>query len=185
MADGYRGVVGAFPYAFRHTDSWLFRAYVLVGTAVTAVVSLIVLLGLVVVFGKTASVEGGSLTLVRAFYVVVGVLAILPIVAPILLVARRHRRDDPVGVRYDASLAVGGFLFVVALYAGLVISVPECFVLDGEQVCRDPPSGAFAPVVRLLYALPQWASVVPPLATAAAIYAIHRGLSGRSAEASP
>lgn len=178
MADGYRGLFGAFPYAFSRSDSRLFKSYVLVGGFAAAVLSLFMVLSLVVLFGQTASIQGGSLTLSRAFYAVVGLLLVAPTVAPILLVARRHRRGlaADAGARYDRWLAFAGYAFLLSLYVGLVVSVPECFELDGEQVCRGRPTGLFAPVVAVLYALPQAAAVLPPALAAAFMWAVHRGI---------
>lgn len=172
MTDEYRGALGAVPYAFRRSDSWLFRSYVLVGGLAALLVALFMTLSLVVLFGQTAAFEGGSLTLSRAFYVLVALLVIAPLVAPILLVARRHRRTsgDP---RYDRWLAAAGYLFLLSVYAGLVASVPETFTLDGEVVRRPAPAGVFAPLVALLYAVPPAYSVAVPLAGALAIVAAH------------
>lgn len=179
MADGYRGLFGAFPYAFGRTDSRLFKSYVLVGGLAAALLSLFVVLSLVVLFGQTASVQGGSLTLSRAFYIVVGLFLVAPVVAPVLLVARRHRRGliPDAGVRYDQWLAAAGYVFIGSLYVGLVISIPECFVLDGEQVCRGQPTGLLAPVVSTLYALPQLAAVLPPALAGGLIWLVHRVVS--------
>jgi uncharacterized membrane protein YuzA (DUF378 family) len=179
MADGYRGLFGAFPYAFRRSDSWTFRSYVVLGGLAAGLVSLFVAIGLVVLIANTARIGGGSLTLSRSFYVVVGLFVVAPMLAPVLLVARRHRRrqGDAGGQRrYDALLAVTGYLFVVSVYVGVVISMPESWTLDGELVRRPPPSGAFAPVVAFLYDLPRLAAVVPPAAVAALIVAVHRRL---------
>lgn len=176
MADGYRGLFGAFPYAFGRTDSRLFKSYVLVGGFAAALLSLFVALSLVVLIGQTASIQGGSLTLSRSFYAVVGLFLVAPVVAPVLLVARRHRRAlaADAGARYDQLLAVAGYVFILSLYVGLVVSVPECFTLDGEQVCRGQPTGLFAPVVSVLYALPQAAAVLPPALAGGLIWLVHR-----------
>jgi len=171
MVDDYRGVVGAFPYAFRASESWLFRSYVALGGLLTLVVSLLFVAAVVVVIAGTAGGRGGSLTLSRSFFAVVGLFVVVPLVAPVLFVARRHRRrerDDPADGSYDAALAAAGYLFVVALYLGLVISVPP-----GQQAT---PTGALAPIVAALYALPQLAGLVPPLVAAAVILLVHRSL---------
>lgn len=172
MADGYRGLFGAFPYAFGSTDSRLFKSYVLVGGLAAAVLSLFVLLALVVLIGQTASIRGGSLTLSRAFYIVVGLFVVTPVLAPVLLVARRHRRElaAEAGVRYDQWLAVAGYVFLLSLFVGLVISIPEAF--------QTPPTGLLAPVISVLYALPPLAGLVPPLLSGLLIWGVHR-LLGR------
>jgi hypothetical protein len=174
MADGYRGLFGAFPYAFRRTDSWLCRSYVVVGTLAAALLTLLFGFGLVVIFGKTLGFGGGSLTLLRAFYVVVGLFAVAPVIAPVLLVARRHRRETPAKPGYDAALAAAGYLFLLALYAGVVASMPETFTLDGETVARPPPAGLFAPVVALLCPNPPTYSMAVPLSAAGVMGVVHR-----------
>jgi predicted neutral ceramidase superfamily lipid hydrolase len=166
MADGYRGLVGAFPYAARKSDSWLFRSYVGVSALVALTVALLVGFGLVVLIANTARFAGGSLTLSRSFYVVVGLLVVLPVVAPTLLVARRHRRGTARGRRTDALLALSGYVYVFTLYVGLVVTVPP-----GQQT---PPTGALAPVIVFLYGLPQLAGLVPPLVGAGLLYLVSR-----------
>ncbi|QKY20025.1 hypothetical protein B4589_006395 [Halolamina sp. CBA1230] len=179
MADDYGGILGAFPYAFRRSDSWLFRSYVLVAGLATLLLSLICVLAVVVVFGQTAGARGGSFTLSRSFIALLGLLAVLPVVGPVLLAARTRRRDSADGGagpsrNYEPLLAVGGYLFLLSLYLGLVASMPETFTLDGETISRPEPSGLFAPVVAALYALPAAASPLIPTTAAALILAIHR-----------
>ena len=174
MADGYRGLLGAFPYAFRRTDSWLCRSYVVVGGLVAALLTVLFAFGVVVLVARTAEFGGGSLTLSRAFYVVVGLLAVAPVVAPVLFVARRHRRGFRTKAGYDTLVAAAGYLFVISLYAGLVASMPASFTLDGEVVARPPPSGTFAPVVALLYAVPPVAAAAIPAVAALFILVVHR-----------
>lgn len=170
MADGYRGLFGAFPYAFGRTDSRLFKSYVLVGGLAAAVLSLFIVLALVVLIGQTASIQGGSLTLSRAFYIVVGLFVVTPVLAPVLLVARRHRRGLAVdaGSRYDRWLAIAGYVFLSSLFVGLVISVPENF--------QEQPTGLFAPVVSTLYALPPLTALLPPALAGGLIWLVHRRL---------
>lgn len=207
MADGYNGVPGAFPYAFRASGSWLFRSYVLASALATALVALFIALGLIVLIARTAAVEGGSLTLSRAFYAVVGLFLVAPILAPTLLVARRHRRgESPAGGdRYDPGLALAGYLFLLALYVGLVIATPAAFRtppepfwfgIGGWRLALDVPRvaavgggqisfhlprvgvtiSALVPVVAFLYDLPAIAGFVPPVVAAALIVAAHRAL---------
>lgn len=174
MADGYRGVFGAFPYAFRRSDSWVFRSYVLVGGFAAALLAFGFALSLIGVFGATAGLRGGSLTLSRSFVVVVGLFAVAPLVAPVLLVARAHRRDERDSPKYDPLLALGGYLFLLSLYLMAIAAMPESFVLDGETVTRPPPSGLFEPVVATLYAIPSLAALLIPLFPAAFIAFVHR-----------
>jgi hypothetical protein len=171
MADDYRGAVGAFPYAFGASDSRLFRSYVVFGGLLTVAVSLLFVAAVIGAIASTTGGRGGSLTLSRSFFAVVGLFVVVPLVAPVLFVARRHRRrgpEDPADGRYDAALAATGYLFVVSLYVGLVISVPP-----GQQTT---PTGTLAPLIAALYALPQLAGVGPPLLAAAIIILSHRRL---------
>jgi hypothetical protein len=170
MADDYRGVVGAFPYAFRASDSRLFRSYVVLGGLLAVLVSLLFIAAVIGVIAATAGGRGGNLTLSRSFFAVVGLFVVVPLVAPVLFVARRHRRtgDAPADGPYDAALAAAGYLFVFALYVGLVVSVPPAQ--------QTTPTGALAPVVAALYAAPQPAGVVPPLVGATLIALTHRWL---------
>ncbi|ELZ96491.1 hypothetical protein C440_05068 [Haloferax mucosum ATCC BAA-1512] len=192
MADDYGGVFGAFPYAFRHSESWLFKFYVLVGAAATGIVSLFVVFGLVVLIGATAGVPGGSLTLSRSFYVLVGLFIVAPLVAPILFVARRHRKTGS-DRRYDLALALSGFVFMASVYVGLVASVPPELQTPPRPITLGPiiisgfgplsfgplvfgplTISFLVPVVGFLYDLPALYGLVPPLACAAGIYGVHR-----------
>lgn len=165
--EAYGGLFGAIPYALGSSRSWLFKTYVVVGGLAALGAAILMTLSLVTLVSRTATVGGGSLTLSRAFFVLVGLAVVGPLLAPILFVARRHRR---VGneKRYDASLALAGYLFFAALYVGLVITIPA-----GQQ---QPVSGALAGVVGVLYALSQLWGLVPPALTAVGIYLTHRVL---------
>jgi len=174
MASGYDGVFGAFPYAFRESRSRLFKLYVVASAVAIGLVSLFVGAALIVLIGQTAAVQGGSLTLSRSFYVVVGLLVVLPAIAPTLLVARRRRRGDEGSKRHEAALAAAGFVFLLSVYLGVVASMPETFTLDGETVTRPPPDGAFAPAVAALYAIPSVFAWSVPLAGAALVGLAHR-----------
>jgi len=172
--DAYEGVLGAFPYAFGTTDSRLCRWYVVVGGFVAALVAVVFVLGVISLIGATIGTPGGLLTSARAFYVLVALFIVGPLLAPTLLVARRHRRGAG-DRRYDRALAASGFLFVLSLYLGLVASMPPSFVLDGETITRPAADGVFAPLVELLYAIPEPAApVVPALAAAIMVLAHHR-----------
>ena len=162
----YSGLLTAIPYAFRASGSRLFRGYAIVGTLATILVTVLMALALVTVFGATATgAGGGSLTLSRAFYVVVGLFVVGPMLAPILLVARRHRREGSTA-RYDAALGIAGFVFFGSLYCGLLISVPP-----GQQ---ESVNGVLAPLVGWFYALPQLAGLAPPVLAAGLIWVAHR-----------
>ena len=169
----YGGVLGAFPYAFRASDSVLFRLYVLVGGVFALLAVLVFGAALVVQVANTLGGPGGTFTFSRTLFVLLGLFVVAPLVAPILLVARRHRRAGS-DTRYDALLAAAGVLFVVSLYLGLVASIPPEFALDDEVQVRPPPSGPFAPLVELLYAIPSVGAPAVPLLGAALILLVHR-----------
>lgn len=161
----YRGVLGAFPYAVRATDSWLCKGYVAVGTLVALVVVLLFLVGVVSAFENTLGAVGGSFTFSRSFVFLVGVVVGLPLIVPVVLVARRHRLGGG-SIAYDRALAVAGFAYASSLYLALVVSAPPDM--------RQAPPATIAPVVEALYALPPAAGVVPPALAVALMYAGHR-----------
>jgi uncharacterized membrane protein YuzA (DUF378 family) len=161
----YGGFFGAYPYAFRQSDSRLFRSYVVLGGLLTAFVVLFFVTALVTLVANTVGTVGGTFTFVRAFYIVVGLAVVAPLAAPVLLVARRHRR---VGGKadYDGALAASGYLFLFSLYLALVISAPPG--------ARSDPPAAIAPLVEFLYGLSPAAGAVPPLVAIALGYLLHR-----------
>ncbi|PSQ36714.1 hypothetical protein BRD11_01005 [Halobacteriales archaeon SW_12_69_24] len=175
MDEEYGGLLGAFPYAVRRSDSRLFGAYAVVGGLLAGLLAVFFSFALVVSVASTASLAGGTVTFVRSIYILFGFLVVAPVLAPVLLVARRHRRagSDP---RYDAALAVAGVVYVVTLYMGAIASMPAEFELDGQVTTRPEPSGATAPVVEALYALPEALSWALPLAGAILIVFVHRRL---------
>lgn len=158
--DEYSGLLGAFPYAFRRSQSTAFRLYAVASGLLGAFVAGLIVLTLVVWIANPVGLVGE-----RAFLGVIAIFLFGPLFAPVLLVARRHRRGrgDP---RYDRGLAVAGFVFVLTLWVGLVVSVPP-----GQQA---EPTGLFAPVAAALYSLPQSASLLPPLFGAVGILVAHR-----------
>ncbi|QLD90426.1 hypothetical protein HWV07_15845 [Natronomonas salina] len=165
MSDEYSGLIGAFPYAFRRSDSLLFRAYALVGGLLAAVLAVFFLLALIRAIASTATLQGGTITFVRSIFVVFGFLVVAPIVAPILFVARRHRREGS-DTNYDAALAVAGVFYVFTVFLGGVASTPPEF--------RSDVTGPSRPVVEALYAMPEALSWTIPLAGAVLVYLVHR-----------
>jgi len=95
-------------------------------------------------------------------FLFVGVLVVAPLLAPVLLVARRHRRTAST-VAYDRGMALAALAFVASLYVGLVASVPT--------ELQEPTDSA---VVAALYELPQLAGVVPPVLAVGLMYVVHR-----------
>ncbi|WP_415379976.1 hypothetical protein [Halosimplex sp. TS25] len=163
--DAYSGILTAFPYAFRASNSRVFRSYAAVSGLCTAGIVLLFAFAIVVLLGASAGAPGGSFTFSRAFFLFLMLLVVAPLVAPVLLVARRHRRTGS-DARYDRALALSGYGFLAALYVMLVISVPA------QQ--QSPPTGALGPVVALLYDLPAVAAVVPPLVVVGVMVTVHR-----------
>ena len=163
--DAYSGLLSAFPYAFRSSSSRLFKLYAVVGTLLLLFASFVVALGLVALFGATTGAAGGTFTFVRAFYFLVLVTALAPLLAPVLLVARRHRRGAPIDARDEALFGSAGFLYVISLWLMLVITAP-----DDERVAVDSTNA----VVDLLVSLPRAAGLVPPLVVVALMYAAAR-----------
>ncbi len=162
---GYGGVLGTYPYAFRRSGSRLFRSYVLVGGVVTLLVAVLFLFAVVGVVADTSGTGGGTFTFARSFVILLGFLVVFPLMAPVIVVARRHRRVDSTAV-YDRALAAAGYLFLASLYVGLLPTTPP--ELRGE------PPAALAPVVETLYGLPPATGVVPPMLAVAAGYLLHR-----------
>jgi hypothetical protein len=163
--DGYSGVLGTFPYAFRRSDSPLLRSYVVIGGLLAVLVAVVFSAALIQLLAGSAGGGSGSFSFVRSFFILIGMAIVVPLMAPVLLVARRHRRTGSTRV-YDQALAAAGYLFVFSLYLALVITAPPAL--------RDDPSGALEPVVSFLYGLPTLAGAVPPLIALAVGYALHR-----------
>ncbi|QSG15534.1 hypothetical protein [Halapricum desulfuricans] len=163
----YRGVLGAFPYALRRSDSRLFRSYALVGGLAVLAVTAAFVLALVYLIGGSFGARAGVFTFSRSFYVVVALFVIVPLVAPILLVARRHRRGRG-DRRYDRALAASGYLYLLSLYLMLVVSAPAEFRDPAEQY------GVLEPAIRSLYALPPAGGLLAPLSAAGVVYLVHR-----------
>ncbi len=172
----YSGVLGAFPYALRRSESRLFRWYTVVAGVLTVLLSLYFTLGLIDI--AAAAPGGGSVSALRALVILVGLAVVLPVMGPVLLVARRHRhaeeRDVPAPTRgYDRLMAATGFAFVLAAYLALVMSTPE--------ELQSSPEGPLAPVATALYDAPRAASPLPPVAVAAAMLVLDRVYGRRPA----
>ncbi|AAV47914.1 hypothetical protein BDK61_3535 [Haloarcula quadrata] len=158
----YNGLPGAFPYAFRATDSLLFKAYVPVALLLSVAITLVFSFGLITQLAETGSVRGGTFTFSRSFFLFVGLLLVAPLLAPVLSVARRHRRTAS-SVAYDRALALSAFLFIGSIYLALLTSAPA--------ELREPTQSA---VVGFFYSLPPIAGVVPPMLATLGIYLTHR-----------
>lgn len=161
----YKGLLGSFRYSFGASDSRLYQLYVVVGALFSLLLTLLFALAIIVVIAATLGASE-SITLVRSLFVLVGLIVVAPIIAPVLLVARRHRKRLGSGTRYDFALACGGFLFIGALYLGLVISVPP--------ELQEPTGGGVGIVVETLYGLPSLLGALPPLLAVILIVLLHR-----------
>lgn len=167
-ADGentYGGLLGSFRYSYGASDSRIYKGYVFVSAALGLALTLLFTLALIGVIAATLGASE-TITLVRAFFVLVALLVIAPILAPVLLVARRHRKRLGTGETYDTAVAVGGFLFVGALYLGLVISVPPEY--------QEPTAGGLGVLVDILYGIPQSLGLLPPVVSVIVIALLHR-----------
>lgn len=158
--DGYGGLLTAFPYAVRRSDSRALRLYAVASALLGVLVVAVLALAAVVWFANPSGLFGE-----RAMLGVIAIAVLVPLFAPVLLVARRHRhgRSD---AGYDRALGLAGFAFVLSLWVGLVVSVPP-----GQQA---EPTGVLAPVAAALYALPGRWAFVPPLVGVAIIVLAHR-----------
>jgi len=159
-AEDYTGLFSAFGYAFRQSGSRLFRLYAVASALLGVFLTVLILSALVKWLANPVGLVGE-----RAFLGVISLLLLAPLFGPVLLVARHHRRTGHDG-RYDRLLALAGFLFVLSLYVGLVVTVPPVY--------QTPPGGALGPVVAFLYGLPQLVGLVPPVVGAALILVAHR-----------
>ena len=157
MAEAYGGLVGAYGYALRRSRSWLLRSYVVASAASSLFIGL--LLVLAVISWAASPVAFGE----RAFLAVIGILLVVPLVAPVLVVARRHRRgrDDVAGDRW---LSVAGYGFLASIVLALYVTDPA----------THAATGPVAPVVAWLDGLPDAYGLLPPVVAAAAIVAATR-----------
>jgi hypothetical protein len=177
-ADAYGGIIGAFPYAFRQSRSRTFRIYAIIASIVTIVGSLIFGAGVIELLAESGRTEGTT-GFVRGFYLLVGVFALAPLVTPVLLVARRHRRSEGPHRRYDTTMALAGLVYVALLYVGLVASVPPerqqplhpiLLTLGDVELRIDLP----VTIGRFLYDLPRITVVLFPLLGAVLVWVVHR-----------
>lgn len=157
MAETYAGLLGAYPYALRASRSWLFRTYVVASAAVGVYVAVLLALG-VVAWAASPAAFGE-----KAFLGVLGLLVLAPLSAPVLLVARRHRRagSDPAADRW---LGLAGYAFVASIVLALFVSDPSPHGVEGT----------FAPVAAWLDGLPDVYGLVPPVVAALAIALVAR-----------
>ena len=159
MSEGepYSGLFGAYRYAFRRSDSRLFRSYVAASAFVGVFVSVLLVLGVVNWAGSAG--EFGE----RALLSVIGVLIIGPLFAPVLIVARRYRLglDRP---GFDRSLGLTGVVFLFSVYLALFVSDPR------NHSAPAPLDGP----VSLIDGLPQTYGLIPPVVATLLMYLVVR-----------
>ena len=153
MADDYGGLLGGFLFAFRRSDSYVLRAYVLVAAVVGAFAAILLLLGVVTWLATPAPIGQ------RALLGVIAIAVLVPLFAPVLVVARRHRRGTT-GRRADAALGLAGFGFVLSVYLAGLVSAPDLPVT----------AGPLGPAIDAIDALPRRYWIVPPLLSVASIW---------------
>lgn len=162
-SDGTSILVGSFRRVLAESDSRLLRSYAVVSALVGTLLALLLVLALPVWIFNT--VRGSELaTFSRAFLVVGGVVLLGVLVAPVVSAGRRRAGESATG-RIDVLLGLSGYLFVLSLYIGLLISAPP-----GQ---REAPPALLAPVVEFLYGLPQSYGIVPPVLAAVLIGVVH------------
>ena len=161
--DAYGGVIGAVRYSLAESESRLFRSYVVVAVLVTVFVSVLFVSGIVTLIAATANATGGNLTVVRAFFVLVLLGTIAPIVAPVLLVARRIRRGRAPTARQQVAFALAGYGYLAALYLGVAVWAPDA---------TEP--AASGSLVASLNALPDAWGLAPPAAAVALMVVLFR-----------
>lgn len=157
MAEPYSGLVGAYLYAVRGSQSWIFRSYVVASAVVGVYIALLLLLGLISWIGSP--VAFGE----RAFLGVIALFLLVPLFAPVLVAARRRRRGVP-DTQAERWLALGGFAFVVSIWLAMFISDPSDHAIGG----------LLEPAVAWLDALPGAYGLGPPVLATALIVAIVR-----------
>lgn len=152
MAEGdepYSGLVGAYRYAFKQSDSRLFQSYV----AVSAFLGIYT--GVLLVLAVTSWVANPVGFGDRALLGVVGIAVLLPLFGPVLLVARRYRRATSTPTA-DRILAITGYGFVGSLLVALVISDPSTHAapapFDGivDVLDQVPRSYALGPPITMV-----------------------------------
>lgn len=169
MAD-YRGLPGAFVFALRRSESYLFKGYVLASAIVGAFATVVLLLGLVSWLASPRTPFGQ-----QALLTVIAILLLLPLFAPVLIVARRHRTTGS-SRRDDAALGLAGFGVVLSIWLALYVSAPE----------RSRGPGPLEPALAALGALPRAAWPLPPLlAVGLLVLAVHHTRPGGSGSDGP
>lgn len=153
----YGGLLGAFPYAFRQSPSWVFRSYVLLSAIVGLYVTLLLVLGGISWIARPSMI--GDIALLG----VLGILVLVPLFTPVLVVARRYRLtiERP---ETDRLFGLVGYVFLLSLYLGLLITDPA------EHTAPGPLETVFV----ILDGLPEIFGFLPPVVAVFTIYLVIR-----------
>lgn len=148
----YRGLLGAYPFAFRQSPSWLFRSYVVTSALVGFYIA--ILLGLALVTWVANPVAFGD----RALLGVIMIAVLAPVFGPVLIVARRYRRAAS-SLTADRWFAVAGYSVLGGILLALLISDPTPHATAG------PLSGLLTFVDRV----PRRYALIPPVGALAVL----------------
>lgn len=152
MSEGYRGLVGAFVYAFRKTDSWVFRVYAILSAVVGLYIAL--LIGLAIVAWAGTTMAFGD----QAFLAVIGIVLLVPLFTPVLVTARRLRQGT--STEHAAVLvSLAGYGFIASIILALLITDPT----------RHSIPGRMGALILVIQDIPRPFGVVPPIIAAVII----------------
>ena len=148
----YEGLIGAFRFAFRESGSWLFRTYVVASALVGTYVVILLSLALVSWLGNPTGAIGEF-----SLLGVIALLLLIPLTAPVLVVAYRRRHGDTRST-VERALALAGYAFLASVYLGLLVS--------------DPSDHGTGTVMAAIDAVPSIYGLVPPVIGAALVGAL-------------
>ena len=148
------------------SESYLLRAYTVIGTVASLFIALLLVLA-IPQWVKWTLGQGELNTFSRAMLPWLGMLMVGPLLAPPFYAARRAGQGAS-SRRTDFLLALSGFAFLASLYVTLLVSAPAEF--------RDPAPDAplLGPFVEFCYALDPVYAFVPPVLGVVLIVAVER-----------
>lgn len=147
----------AVRYGLVDAESWALRTYAAAGTLFAVFAAVLVVLAVPRWAAETLS--GGPIQRIAVgFLALVGLLLVAAAFLPLLLVDRRRRAERP---QRQLAFGLAGWGYLVSLYLGLLASAPP------EQ--RSSPPEVLAPLVDVLYELPQAAGIAFPVAAVAIV----------------
>ncbi|MFD1647357.1 hypothetical protein [Haloarchaeobius litoreus] len=148
------------------SESYLLRAYTVVGVLASAFIALLLVLA-IPQWVKWTLGQGELNTFSRAMLPWLAMLLVGPLLAPPFYAARRAGRGDS-SRRTDFWLALAGFAFLASLYVMLLVSAPAEYRDPAPDV---PLLGAF---VEFCYALDPVFAFAPPVVGVVVIVAVER-----------